>query len=80
MIHIRLYIIYAAICIISLFLLISGWFCHYRNDTTIIKQVDCERVFISGLFMTFLMGVTSLFGLLLWINDSCESSLRSSGS
>ena len=63
----------------SLFLLISGLVCYYKHDYSVIKQNDCENVFISGLIMMFIIGIICAFMLLFKIVDICESNLRRSG-
>jgi hypothetical protein len=63
----------------SLFLLISGWFCYYKRDYSVIKQNECESVFISGILMLFIIGTILAFVLLFKIVDMCESNLRRSG-
>jgi len=55
---------------VSLFLLIAGLACYYNNDFSVIKQGECQGVYISGLFMTFIVCLVIGFALLTKIVDS----------
>lgn len=52
-------------------LLIAGYSCTYNNKP--IVAGDCQSVYITGIFMTFIVGVCILFAVFVCIVDRCET-------